>query len=118
MEGLALALTLTPGKDIVSHLGAALGGLISSELELKRAPCEIAPLADEIAPMGFSVELAVDAAADAAAFADAADAATVTDAAAAAAAAEAFAAERSAAAAALAAAVAAGRASPPRVPKS
>ena len=28
----------------MSHLGTALGGLISCELELKRAPCEIAPI--------------------------------------------------------------------------
>jgi hypothetical protein len=32
------------GKDIASQLGTALGGLISCELELKGAPCEIAPM--------------------------------------------------------------------------
>ena len=48
-EGVAGLLGMQ-GKDIVGQLGAALGGLISSELELKRAPCEIAPLAVEIAP--------------------------------------------------------------------
>ena len=42
-EGVARLLEME-GKDIASQLGTALGGLISCELELKGAPCEIAPM--------------------------------------------------------------------------
>ena len=42
-EGVAGLLGME-GKEIVSQLGTALGGLISCELELKGAPCEIAPM--------------------------------------------------------------------------
>ena len=42
-EGVAGLLEME-GKEIVSQLGTALGGLISCELELKGAPCEIAPM--------------------------------------------------------------------------
>ena len=53
-EGVARLLEME-GKDIASQLGTALGGLISCELELKGAPCEIAPM-EEVVLQGGGAE--------------------------------------------------------------